>query len=218
MTVKRKVIVIAGFTAAGKTTHGRLLAESFGLPYYSASAVLRRFAREVHDVPDSWGERWHPGVDMVRADPSLDKQVDEFMLELLSDAESGVFDACFLPWVYDRSDVVKMWIQSDFDSRVRKCYVSHLDNSRISLQDAAVVVREKDSITRKVLQDSLGMAYEADERFDLVVSNSDLIPAATVAAAVHGVGIFSQLVQRCVEYLFDSWATAPSDPRIVHIA
>lgn len=216
-SVYRKVVVISGLTAAGKTTHGKLLAEAMGMPYFSASDALRALVSKEHGVSDAWGERWHPGVDTVRNDGDVDRQVDRMMLEVVQRSDHGLFDACFLPWLYDGSDVINIWLESDLESRIRKCYVSHLDNARISIGEARDVVERKDQVTRKALLRTQNSVYRPDGRFDAVLCNSDLMQSATVASAVRGVAVFSKLLEECVYYLLGMNAGRPNHERILFL-
>lgn len=197
-----KPIVIAGPTAAGKTTHARLLAEQLTVPYFSASTVLRSLAKERHGWAEVWGGRWSPDLDRLRNEVDVDAEVDARMLSLLRDSPSGVFDAAILPWGEGVSEeAVCVWIESDLPSRTRKCYVSHLDNARVDIIEAKKVVLQKDKFTSDVLRRRYDAEYACDDRFHVVVDNSAFIHEATVASAVHGVALFSTILRRVVDFV-----------------
>jgi cytidylate kinase len=210
---KKDKIVISGLTAAGKTTHAKLLAEELGLPFYSASDLLRSLASERYEVCGDWGDRWSPRFDELRSNSNLDDEIDLRMLQLYQQSSSGVFDSCFLPWLSIERDGVNIWIESDLPSRVRKCFVSHLDNSRIDLEEASRIVTDKDAFTIAALERSVNAKYEPDDRFDLVVSNTDLMPQATVSSAVRGVAIFAPVLYECIGYLTGRSATVTTPSR-----
>ena len=70
-------ILISGFTAAGKTTHGRLLAEDLGWAYLGLSGIRRELLRPGED-PEPSGAEWDPGMDRLRGrDPGLDVAADQ---------------------------------------------------------------------------------------------------------------------------------------------
>ena len=68
-------ILLSGYTAAGKTTHARLLADAFGHQYVGASE-LRRSLMGV--ASGSSISEWDPTVDLRReGSPCYDRQLDE---------------------------------------------------------------------------------------------------------------------------------------------
>lgn len=218
--MKIEKIVISGLTAAGKTTHAKLLAERLGLPYYSASDLLRSIAAEQFDVRGDWGNRWSPRMDELRATSALDDEIDARMVEIYNQSLNGVFDSCFLPWLCEDRQGVNIWFESDMRSRVRKCYVSHLDNSRIDIEQAQRVVRDKDAFTESALERSVGAKYEPDDRFDLVLTNTALMPEATVFSSVRGVAIFAEVVNNCVNYFTGRGGSPirPSGPHVLRVS
>lgn len=216
---RRPRIVLSGLTAAGKTTHSRALAANLGVPYFSASELLRSIARGPLDQ-SAWGHRWAPDIDELRGiDGGIDSEVDRAMLKCLVNSEAGVFDAALLPWIHSSSDVINIWIESDEPSRVRKCYVSHIDNARLSLDEAEAVVRSKDGFSSEVLSTRYDAVLRGDaDTFDAIISNSDLIDEPSVAAAAIGAATFAPTVLVCARYLLKVTAEKPKDSRIIHLA
>jgi len=213
----RPTIIVSGLTAAGKTTHAKALAELLDVPFFSASALLRQLAINDPDMVAEWGDRWNPHVDSVRNVVDIDTEVDRQMTALVAAAPCGVFDAALLPWLSSDEAIINLWIESDEPSRIRKCYVSHLDNAGLSLDDARKVVQEKDAFTGRVLAGRHGAVLTADDRFDIVATNSDLIPDASVAAAAIGSAIFSPVILASVLYLIGHSIVEPTDTRLLRI-
>lgn len=198
-------IVISGPTAAGKTTHAKLLARRLGVEYVSASAIFRRVTAEVTGIESTWGARWSPEIDGARTTRDIDRRVNDIVLERYNSMSDGVFDAAFLPWLIPAGSALCVWLDSDLPSRVMKCYVSHLDNSRIDQNEARRVIEEKDSTSTRVLSALTRATYEVCDRFDLVMSNSSLMKEATVESAVLGVGVFAPIFEKAVgEMIQDS--------------
>jgi hypothetical protein len=112
--------------------------------------------------------------------------------------------------------VVRLWIESDEPSRVRKCHVSHLDEQVMSEVEARELIARKDEYSRSVLERTTGADFGLDyDRFDVVLTNSDLIPEATPEAAARGVKIFDPVVVACVRYALGEDVGRPQDERIL---
>jgi cytidylate kinase len=192
-------VVLSGRTAAGKSTHGRLLARDLEMPYVSATQILARLVAE--RTGSRLEQRWQPSLDRARgADSTIDDDLDAEMTGLFSGSSEGVFDACLLPWVAPDVPAVRVWLESDFPSRLRKCVVSHWD-VQISWGDAQERVVGKDAFTSTRLAQSCGGVYEPDaDRFEVIVSNSDLIPEATPEAARAGIASLQPVLLGAVKF------------------
>jgi cytidylate kinase len=203
-------IVISGFDAAGKTTHGSLLSSALDIPLHTASGLMTRLAHRAHNFRARWDDQWTPELDQVRAaDPSLDEEIDADMVKALVSSPSGVFDGCFLPWLVRPDGVINVWIESDLDSRVRKCMVRHLGDG-IDRRTAEQIVRNKDDFSQRRLQSARGVYLSPDPNiFDLVLDNSDLIPEATVACAHEGIRTLQPVLLRCIDYLGGARTSRP---------
>jgi cytidylate kinase len=173
-------ILVSGLTAAGKTTLCRRLASASGVPYISASQVLREH------LSDEGGE-WSPELDRKRKELSLERAVDMAMIGALRDRAAGVFDSWGLPW-YSDEDAVRIWLESSRDSRLRKCYVSYLQRGTPkTFDECASTMDAKDAMSRAVFRANWGFDIFVDRGpFDLVVDCSAEIPVATVERAEAG--------------------------------
>lgn len=210
------IIVISGLTAAGKTTHGRILADALHVPFVEASEVFRSLAGNALNGV-RWLGRWTPELDTLRAATDLDSQVDATLIRSIDRASSGVYDAALLPWLTNRRDLVRIWMESDEPSRVRKCVVSHFgDCPELTLDSAQAIVAGKDKVTRERLFSVARRVMKPDrEFFDAVVDNSSLIPQATSEAARAGILRFSLELERLVDHLRNPGAVSPPGPPLV---
>jgi cytidylate kinase len=210
-------LVISGFTAAGKTTHAKLLAEEFALPYFSATDALSRIVSE-RTGHSAAAERWTPEIDRARNhDVLIDDLVDEEMVDLLRGQPQGVFDACLLPWIASGENVISVWIDSGLASRVRKCFVSHLEEG-LDFDEARRRVLDKDAKTVDRLLSSHHASYwPTRDRFDVIVTNGDLIPDPTRRCADDGIAAFHQTLVHALKYCVGGLPSWPDDPRILHV-
>jgi cytidylate kinase len=186
-------IVVAGLTAAGKTTHSQLIASAFSVPYFSGSALLSELA----DMPGPW----KPDIDVLRSQGDLDLELDRMMVRKFESSAEGIFDTWALPWL-SSSDAVRVWIESDMDSRVRKAAVTELRRGlRPNMSDVRKVVESKDSFSRELFTRLYDFdLYDDHEVFDIVIDNSSFIPRATIEASDRGIREFNRLM---LDYLRD---------------
>lgn len=180
-------VVLSGLTAAGKTTHARLLAERLGYRYVSASQVLASLAGiEIDPRTHWWLER---GGDLSRAREGhvLDRELDRRMVALTAEADQQVFDAWALPWI-SSEPMLRIWLESDRPSRCRKCQVSHAPLNPVSFAQAGDIVDEKDSESRRIFLELHGFdLFHPPDVFDVHVDLSMLIPQASMECATEGI-------------------------------
>lgn len=134
-------------------------------------------------------------------DCTLDEKLDSEMLRLFTTSASGVFDASMLPWVVQEENVIKVWLDSGLSSRIRKCFVSHLDEN-INWHTARhrVLFKDKVSVSRMVVAKGAAL-YPDPDVFNLIISNGDLIPEPTRECAERGISIFSVRLSNALESL-----------------
>lgn len=187
--------VISGLTAAGKTTLARKMVDQFDFGYVSASTILRRALGDTSD-------RWTPELDRRRTELSVERGVDRLVLEAFESSAHAVFDCWGLPWLIKESSkaAVLIWIESDLESRFRKCFVSYLQRGEPkSYNECRDIVLAKDAKSRDIFMSNWGFDIYADRSpFDLVLDASSLMPDADPALAVEGAGVLYQACLGCV--------------------
>ena len=190
-------IVISGLTAAGKTTHTKLLAAAYGFrAVHFTDLLLRELG--IPGEPDNgiWFSRFRE-IESMRAGGTIDRYVDEAIGELLANDEPMVVDATLAPWLHP-GEQVNIWLGSDRASRAWKCTVSRLP-AAISTDDSLRLLDEKDSFTREYLWKERGLDLYVDRScFDLILDNSHLISEPTQAAADVGIGRLHRVLLACL--------------------
>jgi cytidylate kinase len=188
-------IILSGLTAAGKTTHGKLLARHLGLPYYSSSQLIA----ELVGVSGPWT----PDMDVARADDDIDLEADRRICQAFDSAERGVFDAWALAWLSD-GKAIRVWLESDLPSRVRKAAVTELRRgSTPRLQDLESLVTAKDEFSRAQFQRLYSFDLFTDQDvFDVTVNNSGFIPEASILCSDAGIVSFAGVLHG----LITDWA------------
>lgn len=204
-------IVISGLTAAGKTTHTKLLAETLGFrAVHFTDLLLRELQVEAGSADQVWFSRLRE-IASMRAGGSADRRVDEIVGELLATDEPMVVDAVLAPWLHPGPQI-NVWLGSDRASRAWKCSVSRLPGV-ISTDDSLRLLDEKDAFTREYLWQERAVDLYTDRScFDLVLDNSHLIGEPTAAAARKGVG---QLHHVLLAYV--NWRLGRADDALLEL-
>jgi cytidylate kinase len=193
-------IVVSGYTAAGKTTHTRLLARDLGFECISAAEILLQelgFDLEVTSESEIWFNR-NAEINRRRQKLSIDDELDRFLLHRATTGQGIVFDARFLPWLAE-VPMLRMWLASDLPSRARKCCVS-VQRGVADVADCAQRIHDKDNLDVSRLAKTRGCIFGPDRAlFDVILDNSSFIPAPTVECAEAGVRQFHPYVLAAVQ-------------------
>jgi len=198
-------IAIAGLTAAGKTTHARILAECLGYRYVSATELILRITQLKEDPRGVWFRNFEK-LEALRAGDSLDDELERRLLAIATAPDDRVvFDTWGLPWLY-HGPLVRIWIESDAPSRLWKCYVSHLPDNPRSFTECAEFIQKKDDSTRERFLRRHGFdIYTDHDRFDAILTNTHLISGPTVEATLNGIAAFAPIVRATAEcFAFDN--------------
>jgi cytidylate kinase len=194
-------ISISGYTAAGKTTHARLISEALDMEYVSAAEMLLdRLGYDRSQTVDSaiWFKEYAQ-IGRRLDDTTIDSDLDRALVERARSDDRVIFDARFLPWA-GQAPLIRIWLESDLPSRARKCYVS-MDGRTAGVPQCAAHVHHKDMLdVERLLKGHEGIYGPNPEIFDAMLDNSDLIPDATRSCADKGIAIFQDYMLATVEH------------------
>lgn len=195
-------VAVSGLTAAGKTTHARILAGQLGYKYVSAIEVILDLLG-VEGTPERIWFSKRGLLAEARKSDSFDREVDARLLALAGSEDGIVFDSWAVGWIY-RGPMVRLWFESDKPSRTRKCFVSQGDSPNLDLQGCAQLLDEKDASARDAFLNTAGFdLYRDRDRYDAILDNSTLIPEPTEACSRSGIEVFAPVVLGVTKYLID---------------
>ncbi|WP_393073694.1 hypothetical protein [Streptomyces sp. LN704] len=205
-------IVISGLTAAGKTTHTKLLAETLDFrAVHFTDLLLRELQVEAGSADQVWFNRLHE-IESMRAGGLADRRTEEVVGALLESDEPMVVDAVLAPWLHP-GPRINIWLGSDRAARAWKCSVSRLPGV-ISTDDSLRLLDEKDAFTRAYLWRERAVDLYTDRScFDLVLDSSHLIGAPTLDAARNGI---AELHQVLLAYV--NWWLGRQDDALLELA
>ena len=199
VSVEQPNVAFAGLTAAGKTTHARLLAHELGYAYVSATEVLLDILGIDASGDGLWFDRFEQ-ISAARAGDGVDEELDARLAGLAATSRGTVFDTWALAWV-SPTPMVRVWIESDEESRARKCLVSQQE-ARLDLSACRALVHAKDAEARAgFLRRHHFDLFTDRDRYDLVLTNSHLIPHADRNCADRGIVAFAPVVHDAVTAL-----------------
>ncbi len=186
--------MISGLTAAGKTTHAKLLAAELGYRYVSATEIIAdMIGIGRHEIGPGFWLKHGPAIRKIRDETDLDRSLDERLVATTAAEEGLVIDAWALPWLETTGRCVSIWIESDRWSRTLKASVS--DHNRRSLSWYATFITSKDDESRSRFLSVHGFdLYGTREHFTLELNNSDYISVPTRVEADRGIAGFRSVI------------------------
>src|SRR5437016_2836300 len=118
----RPNIAFAGLTAAGKTTHAKILAAQLGYEWISATAILLDILGAGENPEHVWFTNYER-IQKAREDDRVDIELERRVRALANSRDGLILDTWAMAYIYE-GPLIRLWIESNEDSRIRKCYVS----------------------------------------------------------------------------------------------
>ncbi len=205
-------ICIFGLTAAGKTTHAKLLAQQLDCDYVSASQLMfDELGYRDRGDHGTW-IRSSSEISAKRENGSVDREVNRKLLALARAPERIVFDSWTLPFMLRempdlRQAVIFLRLDSDVHSRAVKSVVSLGAGASLSMTDATRLISEKDASSRQIFAKTFGFdifrpADYLGPREQLVVDVGSFVYGVNPDQVRRGV----RDAHRCIVQRISDWA------------
>ncbi|WP_139235256.1 cytidylate kinase family protein [Actinopolyspora lacussalsi] len=195
-------VAISGLTAAGKTTHAILLAQSLGYRYVSATEVLLELTGVSSTRDRAWFDE-HERLQEARESGEVDDELDRRLVQLAAENEGLVIDSWGIAWTC-QAPMVRVWLDSDATSRTWKCYVSQGNPPQYDLYGCAELVSGKDISTRNMFLKRHGFdIFGSRDIFDVILDNTHLIREPTQQSANQGIKEFEPVMFSAVSSLLN---------------
>jgi cytidylate kinase len=196
----RPNIAFAGLTAVGKTTHAKILAEQLGYTWVSATAILLDILGTGGNPEKVWFTDSEK-IQKARDDDCVDIELERRVRALAKSKDGLLLDTWAMAYIYE-GPLLRIWIESDEDSRMRKCYVSQGQKKSFDLNECRRLIHEKDNSARSKFIKRLNFDLFTDmSKYDSILSNNDLIPEPTDQCSRMGICTFAPVVYDVVHYL-----------------
>ena len=200
----RPNIAFAGRTAAGKTTHAKILADELGYEYVSATQMILDILN-MKDTPNGiWFTKYNE-IQKHREGDLVDIELENRMTRLANSRGGLVLDTWAMAWLYEGSTpMIRLWIESDIPSRTRKCYVSQGKDKKLTISKCQKLINKKDNDTRNNFLRRLDFDLYTDrEKYDIILDNSILIPKPSQKMANIGIAKFAPVIRKTIEYMLN---------------
>jgi len=163
-------ITISGYSGCGKSYMSRLASDEFGLSYFCAGDIFRKFAQE-----SGSGLSEYAGT----APTEIDELVNQGILEayrnggVIIDSRIGGF-LC--------PDSTKIWLKCSEEETARRIvYRNSLKGVETPEDVILQQVRERNANTRKRLIERYGFDLNELSVYDLIIDNENLSPEQTLS-------------------------------------
>lgn len=199
-------IFIAGLTAAGKTTHARILADRFSMKYVCGSDfLLAAFDLEGDEVSaDFWATTEAKSIGTQRAQTrAIDRRIDDELVSYVSSNSMLVVDSWGGAWLSKKSGL-RIWLESSLTSRIWKAMISHGLPLGRTYDEYERLLAEKDEFTKVYFQEEYGFDIFQDRSvFDLVIDISKFLTGPTHKASRASISAVDEILVAFVHWQID---------------
>ena len=161
------IITISGKAGSGKSTVAKLLSKRLGLTHYSVGDVMRQMASEKGISILELNRR-------AEKDPSIDKELDERLIQLGKKEDGFVIDgrltAIFIPHAKYR-----IFLDADAKTRARRIFSARrADERNVTFEETLMNVKKREQSEKKRYREYYGVDYAQKKHYTHVIDTAPL--------------------------------------------
>ena len=171
------ILTISGLHGTGKSTIGKLLAETLGLKYYSTGQAFRDLAQEMNMTLEEFTE-------YVEKHPEIDKKLDQRVIQVAK--EGGILvDSQLSGFLLNNIADLKIHLTCPLETRVKR--MAERDNNSYEESLKETVLREKSELDRfkNLYNIDLSDSQAANHIYDLIVDTEKLSAEQVLEKLLH---------------------------------
>jgi len=160
------ILTITGFHGTGKSTIGKLIAESLGITYYSTGEAFRELAKEKEMTLAEFTE-------FVENHPDVDLELDEKIIQVAK-KDNIIIDSQLSGFLLKDIADFKIHLVCPIDIRVKR--MAGRDQTSYKAKLKETTLREESELERfkKLYNIDLNNIKEVNETFDLIINTENL--------------------------------------------
>jgi predicted cytidylate kinase len=172
-------ITISGPPGSGKTTACRGLSQALGLKSVVFGTLFREMAKEKGLTLSEMG-------DLAETDPSIDKMIDERLLQIAKDNEDIILESRLSAHMLSRNGIEAFKIYLDASPSVRCARVCSRDGESLSEATSATERRQASEAARYMKY--YGIDIGDMSVYDLVINTDRLTPEEVLGKMLDAIG------------------------------
>ncbi|MGC8663324.1 MAG: (d)CMP kinase [Thermoplasmata archaeon] len=157
------IIIISGPPGSGKTTVAKMLSEKLNLPLVSSGNIFRSMAKDLGKSVEEFSK-------IAEKDDSIDRNIDEKILEIMKKGNDMVIDSRLAGWFAKKNNInaFKVYLNANRNKRYERI------NKREKTTIQNLTIREESEIKRYM--NIYGIDFKDLSIYDLVLNTDDLSP------------------------------------------
>ncbi|TFG13781.1 MAG: cytidylate kinase [Promethearchaeota archaeon] len=171
------ILTISGLHGTGKSTIGKLLAETLGLRYYSTGQAFRDLAQEMNMTLEEFTE-------YVEKHPEIDKKLDQRVIQVAKEGNILV-DSQLSGFLLKSIADLKIHLTCPLETRVKR--IAERDNNSYEESLKETLLREKSELDRfkNLYNIDISDSQVANHIYDLIVDTEKLSVEQVLEKLLH---------------------------------
>ena len=173
-------LTIGGPPGSGKTTLARVLSQKTGMEIVYAGEIFRKMAEERGVSLEDFGK-------MAEEDESIDRALDERMLEIARERDDIILDGRLTGYLTKKHDIpaFRVYVTAEFPVRVER--IAGREEKDKKTVEREILTREESEYRRYMKY--YGFDIRDTSIYDIVIESDKMSPEAMAEMALHRAGM-----------------------------